>query len=101
MNEVIETLVNRRSCKAYSARQVDEAALQEILRAGLYAPSGMGRQSVTFVVLQDAAEIRALSKYMQDEIFVRTIIREAEMHLEQHQSMADALLEKMQKKMME
>ena len=53
------------------------------------------------VIYSMQAEIRALSKYMQDEIFVRTIIREAEMHLEQHQSMADALLEKMQKKMME
>ena len=53
------------------------------------------------VIYSMQAEIRALSKYMQDEIFVRTIIREAEMHLEQHQSMADTLLEKMQKKMME
>ncbi len=53
------------------------------------------------VIYSMQAEIRALSKYMQDEVFVRTIIREAEMHLEQHQSMADALLEKMQKKMME
>lgn len=53
------------------------------------------------VIYSMQAEIRALTKYMQDEVFVRTIIREAEMHLEQHQPMADALLEKMQKKLAE
>lgn len=53
------------------------------------------------IVYSMQAEIRALTKYMQDEVFVRTIIREAEMHLEQHQPMADALLEKMQKKLAE
>lgn len=51
------------------------------------------------VIYSMQAEIRALSKYMEDEIFVRTIIREAEMHLEQHQPMADALLAKMQEKL--
>lgn len=53
------------------------------------------------VIYSMQAEVRALSKYMTDEIFARTVIRETEMHLEQHQPMADALLEKMQKKMME
>lgn len=53
------------------------------------------------VIYSMQAEIRALSKYMSDEVFVRTVIREAEMHLEQHQPMADALLDKMQKKLEE
>ena len=53
------------------------------------------------VIYSMQAEVRTLSKYMTDEIFARTVIRETEMHLEQHQPMADALLEKMQKKMME
>lgn len=51
------------------------------------------------VIYSMQAEIRALSKCMEDEIFVHTIIREAEMHLEQHQPMADALLAKMQEKL--
>lgn len=53
------------------------------------------------VIYSMQAEIRALSKYMSDEVFVRTIIREAEIHLEQHQPMADALLAKMQNKLAE
>ena len=43
MNEVLNCLETRRSCRAYRPEQVPEEALQEILRAGLYAPSGMGR----------------------------------------------------------
>ena len=39
-----------------------EEALQEILRAGLYAPSGMGRQSVKLLAVQDPAAIAALER---------------------------------------
>ena len=46
MNEVIKCLVERRSCKKYLPKQVDEAALQEILLAGTYAPSGKNRQEI-------------------------------------------------------
>ena len=38
MNEVLNCLETRRSCRAYRPEQVPEEALQEILRAGLYAP---------------------------------------------------------------
>ena len=54
MNEVLNCLETRRSCRAYRPEQVPEEALQEILRAGLYAPSGMGRQSVKLLVVQEA-----------------------------------------------
>ena len=53
MNEVLNCLETRRSCRAYRPEQVPEEALLEILRAGLYAPSGMGRQSVKLLVVQD------------------------------------------------
>ena len=62
MNEVISCLVSRRSCKKYQKTQIDEAQLQEILTAGLYAPSGMGRQSPIFVVLQKEEDIRQLAQ---------------------------------------
>lgn len=62
MNEVLNCLETRRSCRAYRPEQVPEEALQEILRAGLYAPSGMGRQSVKLLVVQDPAAIAALER---------------------------------------
>ena len=62
MNEVLNCLETRRSCRAYRPEQVPEEALQEILRAGLYAPSGMGHQSVKLLVVQDPAAIAALER---------------------------------------
>lgn len=53
MNEVMNTILHRRSIRRFDSRQIEESALQEILQAGLYAPSAGGRQGVIFVVCQD------------------------------------------------
>lgn len=62
MNEVIKCLVERRSCKKYLPKQVDEAALQEILLAGTYAPSGKNRQAAKILVLQKPEDIAAVER---------------------------------------
>ena len=61
MNEVIKCLTTRRSVRAYSERQVDEKALELILEAGRYAPTGMGLQSPIMVVVQDKETIKKLA----------------------------------------
>lgn len=40
MNQVIEGIKNRRSCRAYESRQISDEELNEILECGLLAPSG-------------------------------------------------------------
>lgn len=62
MNEVMQTILNRRSIRRFSARQVEEEALQQILQAGLYAPSAGGRQGVLFVVSQNREVNERLGK---------------------------------------
>lgn len=62
MNEVIRALKERRSIRAYEARQVPEDVLEQVLAAGLYAPSGRGVQSTTMVVVQDPDVIGQLSR---------------------------------------
>lgn len=52
-NAVLETIMHRRSIRRFAEKQVDETILQQILQAGLYAPSAGGRQGVLFVVSQD------------------------------------------------
>lgn len=52
-NEVMETILHRRAIRRFETKQLEEAALQQILQAGLYAPSTGGRQGVLFVVCQD------------------------------------------------
>ena len=61
-NEVIKTLVERRSVRKYTKKQVEEEKLQLILKAGTYAPTGMGKQSPVMVVVQDPETISILSR---------------------------------------
>ena len=53
MNEVMNTILHRRSIRRFDDRQIEEPALRQILQAGLYAPSAGGRQGVIFAVCQD------------------------------------------------
>ncbi len=60
MNETIRTLTSRRSCRAFRAEQLPQDTLDEILYAGLCAPSARGRRPWHIVVLQKREEIAAL-----------------------------------------
>ncbi len=62
MNETMKTLLERRSIRKYQPRQVEDAVLEEILKAGIYAPSAMGRQSAVIVLVQDRETIAELSR---------------------------------------
>ena len=53
MRNIMETILHRRSIRRFDTRQIDETVLQQILQAGLYAPSAGGRQGVIFAVCQD------------------------------------------------
>ena len=61
-NAVIKTLVERRSVRRYTKKQIEEEKLELILKAGTYAPTGMGGQSPVMVVVQDDETIKTLSK---------------------------------------
>jgi len=43
--EVMSAILERRSCRAYKPDPVPEEVLAEILKAGTYAPTAMGKQS--------------------------------------------------------
>lgn len=62
MNETLNTLIERRSVRKYSERQVDEETLDLILEAGKYAPTGMGAQSPVMVAVRDKETIGLMSK---------------------------------------
>ena len=62
MTQTVKDLIERRSIRAYKPDQVKEEQLAEILEAGKYAASGMGRQPVKMVVIQDKDTIAQLSK---------------------------------------
>lgn len=45
MNETIQHLLSRRSIKRYTDQAVPQEIIEEIVKAGTYAPTGMNRQS--------------------------------------------------------
>lgn len=61
-NEVMKTILHRRAIRRFAPRQLEESALQQILEAGLYAPSAGGRQGVIFAVCQNKEVNERLGK---------------------------------------
>ena len=61
MNEVMKNLLTRRSVRAFRPDQVRDEDLEQILQAGLYAPSAMNRQTWQFTVLRSRAKIQELA----------------------------------------
>ena len=53
MIETLKDLKERRSCRKYLDKQISDDELNQILEAGTYAPTGMGRQSPVIVCIQN------------------------------------------------
>lgn len=62
--ETRETILSRRSIRAYQDKPVSQKDLQEILEAGLYAPSAVNFQPWYFVAVQSGAQMERLTHVM-------------------------------------
>lgn len=62
MNEVMNTILHRRSIRRFEEKQIEKEALDAILKAGLYAPSAGGGQRVLLAVSQDREVNQRLGK---------------------------------------
>lgn len=60
MNEVLKVLETRRSCRNFKPDMITEEELQAVIKAGTYAPTGMGKQSPIIIAVTD--------KEMRDKI---------------------------------
>lgn len=69
-NKVLECMKTRRSIRNYQDKPVPPELLNQILDAGLYAPSGMGKQSSVVVAVQDPETVKLLDQ-MNAEIMGR------------------------------
>lgn len=64
MNSIIDNMITRRSIRKYRPDPVPEELLNEVITAGAYAASGMGRQSPIIIAVTDKAmrdELSALN----------------------------------------
>jgi nitroreductase len=60
-NEVLENIYSRRSVRDYLPDDVPTDAIQEVIRAGTYAPSAANKQPWRFVVIKNRELIKKLS----------------------------------------
>ena len=61
-NEVIKALVERRSVRSYKDTPIPNEILDEILKAGTYAPTGRNRQAPIIIAVTDKALRDRLSR---------------------------------------
>ncbi len=62
MKETLQDIKERRSCRKYTTRTVEEEKLQAVLEAGTYAATGHGTQSPRMVVVRDVEQLKRLEK---------------------------------------
>ncbi len=68
MNEMIQKMLSRHAIRRFQKKQISEEDLNEILQAGLYAPSAGNNQYSRIVVCQDSEinnKLGRLNRYMQ------------------------------------
>ena len=62
MNETMQTILTRRSTRKFKVQEIPQTDLDQILKAALYAPSGMGKQTWQFTVVKGAEAGRGRRK---------------------------------------
>ena len=67
MSETLETIRNRRSCRAYKPDPIRDDELKQIIEAGTYAATGMGKQSPIIIAVTNR-EVRDRLSVMNAKI---------------------------------
>ena len=68
MSEVLQNILTRRSVRSFKEEQIKDEDLDLILKAGIYAPSGMNKQSWQFTVVQNKEKIELLAKVVREAL---------------------------------
>lgn len=62
MNAAIENMIGRRSVRSFQKKQIAPEELEQILTAAKYAPTGMDRQHVLYVAVQEEETLNVLRR---------------------------------------
>lgn len=66
MNDLLQNIMERRSIRSYTGEQISDEALDTILKAAIYAPSGSNSQSWQFTVLQNKSILERLNQEIRE-----------------------------------
>ena len=62
MNQAISEIISRRSCRAYDPnKKLSKEQINEVLSAGLYAPTGKNTQQTIFITVTNPEMLKKLS----------------------------------------
>ena len=53
MNETLKVLETRRSCRKFKPDMITDDELKSVIKAGTYAPTGMGKQSPIIIAVKN------------------------------------------------
>ncbi len=62
MNETIKTILERRSCRSYDGRPVEQEKIAQIIECALFAPSALNKQPWHFTVVKDRKLLDEISE---------------------------------------
>ena len=66
-NSIIDTIIARRSCRAFKPEMPSDELLSQVIEAGRHAPSGANNQTTKFIVIQRPEVFVRLSELFQEE----------------------------------
>lgn len=73
MNETMQTILTRRSTRKFKVQEIPQTDLDQILKAALHAPSGMGKQTWQFTVVKNRKKVqRPQGRYWAGKIMICT-----------------------------
>lgn len=68
MNEVMNAILTRRSIRKFTADPIPAEVLEDLVKAALHAPSGMGKQTWQFTVVTNHEIIHRLCGLIGTEL---------------------------------
>ncbi len=72
MNETLNIIFTRRSIRAYTDKQIDDATIETLLKAGMYAPSAKNNQPWHFIVVRSKDTMNKIMKVHPYSRMLRT-----------------------------
>ena len=73
MSEVMNNILTRRSVKKYMAKSVPDELIEQIVKAGTYAPSGMNKQAAIILAVTNKEMRDRLSRINLDIVMARNM----------------------------
>ena len=73
MNQTINDIITRRSVKKYQDKEVPLELVEQVVKAGMYAPSGMNKQAAKIIAVTNKQMRNRLSKINLDIVMGRNL----------------------------